>query len=108
MASYLMQVAYTSEAWANLLKTPQNRMEAVQPVVERLGGRIEGVWLSFGEYDAVLIVQMPDNVSAAALSMAISAGRAVKASMTTPLISMEGGVEAMRKAAGAGYRPPGS
>jgi uncharacterized protein with GYD domain len=106
MPSYLMQIAYTAEAWANLVRSPQNRLEAVQPVVEKLGGRLEGAWLSFGEYDAVLIVHLPDNVSAAALSMAISAGRAVKASATTPLISLEAGVEAMRKAANAGYRPP--
>ena|SRR5713101_6280833 len=108
MAFYLVEVAYTAEAWANLLKTPQNRLEAVQPVAERLGGRIDAAWMAFGEYDAVLIIQMPDNVSAAAFSMAISAGRAVKASKTTPLMTLEGGMEAMRKAAAAGYRPPDS
>lgn len=108
MPSYLVQVAYTAEAWANLVRAPQNRVEAVQPVVERLGGRVEGAWMSFGEYDAVLVIQMPDNVTAAAFSMAVSAGRAVKACATTPLMSLEAGVEAMRKAAAAGYRPPAS
>jgi uncharacterized protein with GYD domain len=107
MASYMIQVAYTPEAWASLVKNPQNRMEAVRPVIERLGGRIEGSWLSFGEYDTIVVAQMPDNASAAALSMAVSAGGAVKAMKTTPLMSAEEGQEAMKKASSAGYRPPG-
>jgi uncharacterized protein with GYD domain len=107
MPDYLFQVSYTPEAWANLLKYPQNRLEAVQPVVERLGGSITGAWMAFGEYDAVLLIHMPDNVTAAAFAMAVSAGRAVKICQTTPLMSLDAGVEAMRKAAAAGYRPPG-
>jgi uncharacterized protein with GYD domain len=106
MAYYLVQVAYTPEACANLVKNPQNRTEAVRPVVEKLGGKMEGAWLAFGEYDVVLIARMPDNVSAAAFAMAASAGGALKACKTTPLLTVEEGVEAMRKAAGAGYRPP--
>ncbi len=106
MAGYLVQVAYTPEAWANLLATPQNRMDTVRPVVERLGGKVETAWLAFGEYDVVLITQMPDDVSAAAFSMAVTAGGAVRACKTTPLMPMEDAVKAMRKAAGAGYRPP--
>jgi len=42
MASYMIQVSYTPEAWATLVKTPQNRLEAVRPAIERLGGRVEG------------------------------------------------------------------
>jgi uncharacterized protein with GYD domain len=106
MAYYLVQVAYTPEACAALIKNPQNRTEAVRPVVEKLGGKVAGTWLAFGEYDVVLIAQMPDNVSAAAFSMAVSAGGALKACKTTPLMTPEEGIEAMRKAAGAGYRPP--
>jgi uncharacterized protein with GYD domain len=106
MAQYLVQVAYTPEAWASLLQNPQNRIQAIAPVVERLGGKVQGLWLTFGEYDSILITQMPDRVSAAAFSMAISAGGAVKACTTTPLVTAEEGMEAMRKAAGAGYSPP--
>ena len=62
--------------------------------------------LAFGEYDFVLVCQMPNNVSAAAFSMAASAGGAVKAVKTTPLMTIDEAMEAMRKASGAGYRPP--
>jgi uncharacterized protein with GYD domain len=72
-----------------------------------LGGKIECAYLAFGEYDVVVVLDMPDNVSAAAFSIAASAGGAVKAAKTTALMTMEEGIEAMRKAGTAGYRPPG-
>jgi len=104
--SYLIQVAYTPDAWAAMIKQPQNRLEAVRPVVEKLGGRFEHAWLAFGEYDIIGVVELPDNTNAAAFAMAAAAGGALKAFKTTPLLSVEEGVEAMRKAQEAGYRPP--
>ena len=90
-----------------MLKDPQHRLEAVRPVIERLGGTIVNGWFAFGEYDLLVICDMPDNISAAALSMAISAGGAVKAAKTTPLLSGAQWVAAMEKATavGAQYRP---
>jgi uncharacterized protein with GYD domain len=105
--SYLIQVAYTPDAWAAMVKQPQNRLEAVRPVVEKLGGKFEHAWLAFGEYDIIGVVELPDNTNAAAFAMAAAAGGALKAFKTTPLLSVDEGVEAMRKAQGAGYRPPG-
>jgi uncharacterized protein with GYD domain len=108
MAHFLLQGAYTTEAWNSLVKNPQNRVDVIRPVIEKLGGSVEGAWFAFGEYDVVLIMQMPDNVSAAAFSLAVAAGGAFKSHMTTPLISMADGIEAMKQAAGAGYKPPSS
>lgn len=106
MAYYLIQVAYTPEAWASIVKNQQNRLDAVRPVVEKMGGKIESGWLSFGDYDLVAICQMPRNVEAAAFSLAAAAGGAVKSIKTTPLLTMEEGMEAMKKAAASGYQPP--
>jgi uncharacterized protein with GYD domain len=106
MAYYLVQASYTGDAWAALVKMPENRIEAARSVIERLGGTLVGGWLAFGEHDIVLISRMPDNVSAAALAMAASAGGALKAIKTTPLLTAEDGLEAARKAAGSGYEPP--
>ncbi len=106
MASYLIQAAYTNEASAALVKNPQNRAHAVKPVIEKLGGSIKGLWLAFGEYDAIGIIEMPDNVSAAAFSMAALAGGGLKALKTTPLITVEEGIEAMTKAGSCGYQSP--
>ena len=107
LSSYLIEVAYTPDAWAGMVKQPQNRREAVRPVVEKLGGKFEHAWLAFGEYDIVGVVELPENTDAAAFAMAVYAGGAVKAFKTTPLLSVAEGVEAMRKAQGAGYRRPG-
>jgi len=89
------------------VSNPQNRIEVIRPVIERLGGRLESAYLSIGDYDVVVIAEMPDSISAAAFSLATSAGGALKAIKTTPLLTIEEGMEAMKKAAGAGYRPPG-
>jgi uncharacterized protein with GYD domain len=105
MAYYALQVAYNPQGWSALVKNPQNRIDAVRPAIEELGGSVEGAWFQFGEYDILLIANVPDNVSAAAFSMAVSAGGAVKAVKTTPLMSVEEGVEAMRKASKSSYRP---
>jgi uncharacterized protein with GYD domain len=107
MGHYLIQVAYAPDAIATMVKNPQDRIEQVRPVVERLGGKLESGYLSFGEYDIVAICDMPDNVSAAAFSLAASAGGALRAFKTTPLLEMSEAVEAMRRASGADYEPPG-
>ncbi len=105
MAHYLWQVAYSTEGWAALVKNPQNRIEAVRPAVENLGGKIESGWFSFGKYDVVAIVQFPDNVTAAAMAMAVGTSATIRAFRTTPLLSPAEGVEAMKKASSAGYKP---
>ncbi len=51
MPQYLLQAAYTTDAWAAMVKKPQNRLDAVRPIIEKLGGKLEGGWLAFGEYD---------------------------------------------------------
>ena len=108
MARYLFQLAYTPEAWAAQLKNPQNRIEAVTPTVERLGGRFESVYFAFGDYDLIGVLELPDNVSATAFAMAVIAGGAVKTYKTTTLMTIEEGLQAMRRGAEAGYRPPGA
>ena len=104
MSHYLLQVAYTPEAWANMVKNPQNRIEAVRPAIEKLGGKIDTAYFAFGEYDVVVIFQMPENVNAAAFAIAVAAGGACKSVKTTPLLTTAEAVEAMKKASTAGYR----
>jgi len=106
MPYYMVQAAYTRDAWGGLVKSPQDRAEALRPAIERLGGKLVSFYMSFGEYDAVVIAEMPDNVSAAGVSIAAAAGGAVKAIKTTPLMTVQESMEAMRKAGQAGYRPP--
>ena len=107
MPRYLIQASYNRQGISDLVQNPQNRLEAIRPVVERLGGRVVSFDYAFGEYDVVAIMEAPDNVSAAALAMAVGSGGASRDYKTTVLLSMEEAMEAMRKAGGADYRPPG-
>ena len=107
MPSFLHQVAYSPEGWQALLSHPQDRIEAVRPAIERLGGKIKNAWFAFGDHDVILITEMPDNVSAAAISIAFAGGGACKSVQTTPLLSTEEAVQAMKKASESGYRPAG-
>jgi uncharacterized protein with GYD domain len=105
MPSYLIQVAYTPETVAALVKKPHDRAAAVNKVIEKLGGKTTGFWLSFGDYDVVGVFEMPDNTTAAAFALAIGAGGACKSVRTTPLLSMDEGIAALKKAGGSGYKP---
>ncbi len=77
-------------------------------MIEGMGGRIESIYFAFGDYDIVGIMELPDNVSMAALSMAAGASGAFTNFKTTVLMPMSEGVDAARKAGSIGYRPPGA
>jgi uncharacterized protein with GYD domain len=104
MPHYLSQVSYTPEAWARLVAHPQDRIEAVRGPIEKLGGRIHNAFFAFGEFDVVVITEMPDNVSAAAIAIAFAAGGSVKNEKTTPLMTTAEALEAIKKAGTTGYR----
>ena len=88
MGRYLIQAAYTPEAWAAMVASPRDRSTPVRAMVERVGGTLEAFYLTFGEYDVVSIVQLPDDVAAAAVSMAASAGGGLRAIRTTTLLAV--------------------
>ena len=99
MALYMYQAAYTSQSWAAQMSNPQNRVEAVgRQVCEAVGGELIGGWLCFGDYDLVIIADVPNNESMAAVALGVGAGGAIKASKTTVLMTGEVGVEALKKA----------
>src|SRR5712692_2126385 len=60
MPHYLHQVGYSREGWQALVKHPQDRVEVIKPAIEKLGGKIKSAWFAFGEYDVVVITEMPD------------------------------------------------
>ncbi len=106
MALYLLQVAYTPESLAIQMKNPQNVAQRTKAVIESLGGKLLSTYYSFGEYDLVQTMECPDDVSAAAVAMVAAAGGALKATKITPLLSIEEGQKAFKKAASVKYTPP--
>ena len=108
MAHYLIQASYSKEGIAQLLANPQDRAAAVRPVVEGMGGKIESFYFAFGDYDAIVVAELPGNVSAAALAMAVGGNPGISSYKTTPLLTMEEPMAAMRQSSGTGYRSPAS
>jgi uncharacterized protein with GYD domain len=81
---YLYQGAYTSQSWAAQVKNPQNRIETVgRQACEAVGGKLVGAWYCFGDFDFILIADVPNNESMTAISLAVAAGGAIKSSRTT-------------------------
>ena len=72
MAKFLVKASYTSEAWANQIENPQNRIEVVAKQMEAMGCKLLSGYLAFGEDDLVIIVEAPDNATAASITSAAS------------------------------------
>ncbi len=106
MAHYLIQVSYSKEGIGALLANPQDRAAAVRPVIEGMGGKLETFYFAFGDYNVIAVAELPDNLTAAALAMAIGGSPGVSEYKTTPLLTMDEAMQAMRKASGTGYRSP--
>jgi uncharacterized protein with GYD domain len=105
MPKYLVQSSYNAEGAKGLLKEGGTaRRSAAEKVLKSVGGKLESFYFAFGETDAFLIVEMPDNVAAASVSLAVAASGAVHI-RTTPLLSCEEMDAAVKKH--ADYRKPG-
>ena len=85
---------------------PEDRTPIVRGLAESLGGKLLGFWLSFGEYDFVGVVELPDAASAAAFAMGTGSSGALHHFQTVELLSWQDGIKAMQKAKGLAYRPP--
>lgn len=108
MALYLTRFSYTPETWTRLSKNPEDRREAARKYIESVGGKLHGFWYAFGSYDGYNLWEAPDNVSMAAVAIAISGGGALSKFETTPLMSVEETMDALRRAQNVGYQAPGT
>lgn len=97
MAKYLIQGNYTTEGIKGVLKEGgTGRREAVSAALKGLGGKIESMYYAFGDTDVYVIVEAPDNVTAAALAMGVAATGTVGIK-TTVLLSIEEVDQATKK-----------
>jgi uncharacterized protein with GYD domain len=105
MALYMYQASYTAESVAAQIKKPQDRIEAVRPALEALGGKIIVGGYPLGEYDVLAVFEAPDDTVAASFALAIAGGGATRGGKTTRLLSGGEYVESLRKAQGSTYQP---
>ena len=104
MPKYLTMVSYTPEGIKGLVKEGGTaRRVAVEKILQKLGGRLEGFYFAFGDNDAYVISEGPDNATAAAISLAVTTG-AIR-TKTIVLLTPEEVDQAVQK--GAEYSPSG-
>ena len=108
MPLYLSKFSYTPATWARLAGNPEDRRAAARTYIESVGGKLHGFWYAFGTYDGYTLWEAPDNVSMAAVALAITAGGALGSFETTVLLSVEETMDALRKAEHVQYRAPGA
>jgi uncharacterized protein with GYD domain len=106
MPLYLTRFSYTPETWARMIANPEDRRKAASAYIESVGGKLHGFWYAFGAYDGINLFEAPDDVSMAAVALAIGSGGALSSIETTVLLSVDDTLEALRTAQGIGYRAP--
>jgi uncharacterized protein with GYD domain len=105
MPKYLSIAKYNTQGVHGLLKDGgTGRRAAVEKAVKSLGGKLEAFYFAFGEADAYVLTDAPDNVSVAALALAVASTGSVSIT-TTVLITPEEMDQAIHKQ--VGYRGPG-
>jgi uncharacterized protein with GYD domain len=108
MAKYLIEAAYSHEGLKGLIKDGgSGRRAAVEAAAKALGGRIESMYYGFGTSDVYVVADVPDNVSAATLALAVGATGALSHYKTTVLLTTDEVDQAAKKVAGVSYRAPG-
>jgi uncharacterized protein with GYD domain len=107
MPMYLGRFSYSREAVKAMIENPEDRGAAARAAAESLGCKLEGIWFAFGEFDGYFLLDAPDNSTAVALSATVAGSGAMNRTELTPLVSIEEGIEAFRKAQAASYSPPG-
>jgi uncharacterized protein with GYD domain len=101
MTFYLIQAKVSQDTMRALVDRPEDRLLTTTRFVKSVGGRLHNYFFSFGEYDIVLVLELPDNVSAASLAMTLAASGSVTEIETTVLFSMSESIKAMEQAGNA-------
>jgi uncharacterized protein with GYD domain len=105
MAKYLIHANYVGDGVKGLLKEGgSSRRAAVEKALGSVGGSVEAFYYAFGETDAYVIVDVPDNASMTAIALTVAASGII-AIKTTVLMTPEEVDEAVKKS--PMYRAPG-
>jgi uncharacterized protein with GYD domain len=108
MAHYMLEVSYTPQSWSSQIETQANVIERITPALDACGAKLECFYYAFGEVDVIAIADFKRAEDAAAFSLAVGSGGALRLCRMTSLLSVDQGMESMRKAqeVRASYTPP--
>lgn len=105
MPKYMYRVSYTQSGIQGVLKEGgTSRKDFVGKMAAQMGGSIESFYYTFGDQDVIVIADMPDDETAAAISMAVGASGA--ASIETTVLLEPSAIDKATSIT-TGYRPPG-
>lgn len=105
MRKYLIKGTYTADGTTKLLQEGgSGRKSAIEKMLEGMGGNVESFYYAFGKADVYLIVELPDDISAAAVGLRVNAAGLVRISITV-LLTPADIDEAAKKS--VNYRAPG-
>ncbi len=106
MPKYLFEASYTAAATQGLKKSgAASRLKVVSDMCAELGGALESFHFAFGDVDAFVICDLPDDTTAAAVSFTVSGGGTVSV-RTVKLLTVEEADAALKRS--VSYRPPGA
>jgi uncharacterized protein with GYD domain len=106
MPKYLFEVKYTVDGIRGVAQEGgTGRIAAARQAAESLGGAVEAMYWAFGDTDAYVIIDLPDNEAATALAVTVASSGTMTV-RTTVLITPEEMDAAVRRE--MAYRPPGS
>lgn len=89
MPKFMIQASYTAEGLRGVMRDKASgRKAAVENLASQIGGKVEAVYFVLGEDDVIVLLDCPDNATAAALSATVSASGLVRAK-TIPLLTVE-------------------
>jgi uncharacterized protein with GYD domain len=108
MAHYLIEVGYTPQSWTTQIDQQANVIERITPALGACGGKLECMYYAFGEVDLIGVIDFPTPEDAAAFGLAVGASGALRLYRTTPLLSVDQGIDSLRRAAEVrkAYTPP--
>jgi len=98
MAHYLIEVGYTPQSWATQTQTPGNAAERITPALKACGAKLESLYYAFGDSDVVGVIDFKTPEDAAAFALAITASGALRSFKTTPLLTIDQGMKALKQA----------
>ena len=109
MPLYMFSAKLSSESAKKLVANPEDRGKPIAQLCESFGGSMHAYYFAFGDADAIMIAELPDNETAMSLSMAVGSSGAVSDVKTTVLVPSDQAVDVMKTAAKATgqYSPPG-
>jgi uncharacterized protein with GYD domain len=108
MAHYLIEASYTTQSWSAQVDSPASPVDRITPPLEACGGTLQYLYYAFGDIDVVGVADFPTPEAAAAFSLAIGSSGATRICRLTPLLTVDQGIDALRRAGEVrkSYTPP--